>query len=93
MYFLPVQNNNINNKKINDITKAFIINKNARTDRVQSTRLVLSLPLTIPFQPKIPTNSLEIKPNNTTDGNQQHQHQMQILSKKSQLIKVNKLIF
>ena len=45
MYFLPVQNNNINNKKINDITKAFIINKNARTDRVQSTRLVLSLPL------------------------------------------------
>ena len=28
MYFLLVQNNNINNKKINDITKAFIINKN-----------------------------------------------------------------
>lgn len=45
MYFLPVQNNNINNKKINDITKAFIINKNARTDRVQSPRLVLSLPV------------------------------------------------
>lgn len=45
MYFLSVQNNNINNKKINDITKAFIINKNARTDRVQSPRLVLSLPV------------------------------------------------
>ena len=44
MYFLLVQNNNINNKKINDITKAFI-NKNPRTDRVQSTRLVLSLAL------------------------------------------------